>query len=303
MEFVCPVCQTAGDTPDDSLDRPATQTTCQKCGTPLSLTRETGQVDVLSSARNPSAGRRPSSTQASYETTSVLSMRSQDRGKKDYASLVVFAVVLAVLVATGVYLTLNLDRGVFKKPLQSFSKLADDLSRYGKTILSEFQKVRQPKSKQTRRAQKHVREGYDHYKENRLGKAQEELGKAIEINPQNPEAYFWRARTFIKTENYDEAIMDLKTVIELNPRYSPAYDNLGWLFMRRNKDDESLAYLNRSIELKPNNGWAHYMRSRIFFKKGDLRQALENAKTACKLDYADGCRDVKRYESNLSDNS
>lgn len=303
MEFVCPVCQTAGNISDDNLKRPATPTTCQKCGTPLSLTRETGQVDVLSAARNPSAGKRPSSTQPGYETTSVLSMRLLDSGKKDYVSLVVFAVVLAVLIATGVYFTLNLDRGVFKKPLQSFSKLADDLSRFSKAILSEFQKARQPKNKQTRRAQKHVRKGYDLYKENMLSKAQEELGKAIEINPQNPEAYFWRARAFIKTENYDEAIMDLKTVIELNPRYSAAYDNLGWLFMRRNKDDESLSYLDKSIELKPNNGWAHYMRSRIFFKKGDLRKALENAKTACKLDYADGCRDVKRYESNLSDNS
>jgi tetratricopeptide (TPR) repeat protein len=90
-------------------------------------------------------------------------------------------------------------------------------------------------------------------------------------------------------------------VVDLNPRYSPAYDNLGWLFMRRDKYDESLIHLNKSIELQPDNGWAHYMRSRIFFKKGDLQKALENAKTACKLDYKDACRDAKSYESQLAE--
>ena len=125
------------------------------------------------------------------------------------------------------------------------------------------------------------------------------MNQAIEIDPENAEAYFWRSRTFIRMGQYDDAIEDLKEVVELNPRYSPAYDNLGWLFMRRNKYDQSLVYLNKSIELKPDNGWAHYMRSRIHFKQGDLQNALENARTACKLDYQDACRDATRYESQI----
>jgi hypothetical protein len=43
------------------------------------------------------------------------------------------------------------------------------------------------------------------------------------------------------------------------------------------------------------------MRSRIYFKKGDLQNALENAKTACKLGYKDACRDAKSYESQLAE--
>jgi tetratricopeptide (TPR) repeat protein len=92
-------------------------------------------------------------------------------------------------------------------------------------------------------------------------------------------------------------------VVEINPEYGPAYDNLGWLFMRRNKFDESLAHLNKSIELKPDNGWAHYMRGRVYFNKGDLQKAFENANTACQLGNKDGCRDAKRYQSELTQNS
>ncbi|MGD9226934.1 MAG: tetratricopeptide repeat protein [Desulfobacterales bacterium] len=295
MKFICPVCKTAGDIPEDDSVQPAVQTTCQKCGNALSIERGTGRAEALS------ADSRISGTRPKYETSSVLSMRPTDKGKKDYVAISTFSVILTILVATGVYFTLNLERGVFNKPLQTLSKMVEEVSQYGKIIFGEFQKTRRPEGQKAQRVKKHVRRGYDHYKEKRFKKAQDELSQAIEIDPENAEAYFWRARTFIRMGQYDEAIGDLKEVVDLNPRYSPAYDNLGWLLMRRNKYDESLTYLNKSIELKADNGWAHYMRSRIFFKKGDLQTALENAKTACKLDYKDACRDAKRYESQLAE--
>jgi len=295
MKFVCPLCRTAGDILEDDLLQPAVQTTCQKCGTVLSIERETGQVQTPAADTQPS-GRRPK-----YEPSSVLSMRSQDKGKKDYTAIGIFAVILSILIAAGVYFTLNIDRGVLNQPLHKLSKLAEDVSQHGKAIFDEFQKARQPKSQEARLAKKHVRKGYDHYKANRQKQAIEELSQAIEIDPQNTEAFFWRARAFIRLGQFDNAIADLNEVVELNPRYSPAFDNLGWLLMRRNKYDESLIHLNKSIELKPDNGWTHYMRSRIYFKKGDLQNALENAKTACKLGYKDACRDAKSYESQLAE--
>ncbi len=295
MKFICPVCKTAGDIAADDSDQPEVQTTCQKCGTDLSIARGTGQV------RTPAAGTRPSGSRPKYETTFVLSLRSQANGKKDYTAIGIFAVVLTVLIAAGVYFTLNIERGILNQPLQKFSQLVEDVSQYGKAIFDDFQKMRQPKSQESPLAKKHVRKGYDYHKANRQKQAIAELSQAIEIDPQNTEAYFWRARAFIRLGQFDNAIADLNEVVDRNPRYSPAYDNLGWLLMRRNKYDESLIHLNKSIELKPDNGWTHYMRSRIFFKKGDLQEALENAKTACKLGYKDACRDAKSYQSQLAE--
>jgi len=258
-------------------------------------------MSAAGSQQNQSGGRQSSDTRPKFETQSVLSMHRQDKGQRDYAAIWVFAVVLTVLTASGVYFSFNLERGILSQPLQSISKLVENVSRYSKSIFSAFDNARQPKDKQTRLAQKHARRGYDHYKENRFSKARAELNKAIKINPKNPDAYFWRARTSIKMERYDDAIIDLKKVIDLKPAYSPAYDNLGWLLMLSNKYDESLSYLNRSIELKPDNGWAHYTLSRVFFKMGDVNKALENAKTACKLGFKDACQDVQRYESQRTD--
>ncbi len=299
MKFTCPVCRTPGDIPDhqDIAGQPAIPTTCLKCGTDLTVERETGQVQRLSAGQDPQEDRMASRGLPKYAESTVLAMSSRDKGRKDYLATGIFAVVLCALIAIGVYFSLNIKREALNQPLQMISKLVDDVTEYGKTILGQFQKDQQP-----REAQRRVRKGYDHYKENRLKEALQELNLAIETHPENPEAYFWRARTFIRLEQYDKAIADLKTVVNLKPRYSPAYDNLGWLFMRRNDYDESLSNLNKSIELKPDNGWAHYMRGRVFFNKGNFQKAVENAETACKLGYTDGCRDAERFGAKLTEN-
>lgn len=295
MKYICPQCKTGGAIAEDKSDQPAVAATCQKCGAALTIEPGTGQVQTRASDR------RPPDRSPTYKIPSVLSMGTQDKAKKDNMAMGVFAIVLALLIGVGVYFTLNIDRGVLNQPYDKLAKLVEDVSRYGKAIFDEFKKSRQPKSQETRLAKKHVRKGYDHYKANRQRKAIKELSQAIEIEPQNAEAYFWRARAFIRLGQFDNAIADLNEVVDIDPDYSPAYDNLGWLLMRRNKYNESLIHLDKSIELKPDNGWTHYMRSRIYFKKGDLKSALKNAKTACKLDYKDACRDAKSYESQLAE--
>ena len=295
MKFECPVCKTPGDIPDheDSANQTVIPATCLKCAAVLSVEPSTGRVQ-----RQPAGQKRKeSSDQLEYAASSVLSMGPLDKGKKDYLATGVFVAVLCALIATGVYFSFNIKPDAWNRPLKMISELVDDVTEYGKTILGKFQKDQQP-----RQAKRHVRKGYEHYKDNRLKEALQELNLAIETHPENPEAYFWRARTFIRLEQYDDAIADLKTVVNLKPRYSPAYDNLGWLFMRRNDYDESLSNLNKSIELKPDNGWAHYMRGRVFFNKGDFQKAVENAETACKLGYKDGCRDVERYGAKMTEN-
>jgi len=296
MKFICPECNTAGDIPDHEVNsgRSATQTACLNCGAGLTIEHASGKVQSQSIAQAPEETRTTSGPRSKYAASS-LPMEPQPKRKSDYLAVGVFVTVLCALIAIGVYFSFNVKPDAWERPRRTISRLVDDATRYGKTLLGEFQKDRQPRNRQDREARRHVRKGYEHYKENRLEKALEELSLAIETQPENFEAYFWRARTFIRLKQDDRAIADLKTVVNLNPHYSPAYDNLGWLFMRRNDYDESLASLNKSIELKPDNGWAHFMRGRVYFEKGDLQKAVENAKTACNLGFKDGCGDMKRY--------
>ena len=75
----------------------------------------------------------------------------------------------------------------------------------------------------------------------------------------------------------------------MNPRYAPAYNNLGWLYGRKGEFDASLVYLNRSIELAPDKGWAYFYRGYVQRKKGNIEQALEDTRKACRLGYDKAC--------------
>jgi tetratricopeptide (TPR) repeat protein len=303
MKYICPQCKATGDIPDDSMVAPTTRTICANCGAELNIEQETGRVEVPAKERPEPVARDASGRKPKYEMSPVLTNRPMEKGRKDYVAFGVFAAVICTLIAIGVYLSLGIKKDAFNQPLIMITELADDVVEYGKSVWGQIQKERRPKNKQARQAQKHLRKGYDYYKENRLKEALAKLSMAIESNPQNFEAYFWRARTYIRMGQFDSAITDLNRVVEINPDYGPAYDNLGWLFMRRNKFDESLTHLNKSIDLKPDNGWAHYMRGRVYFNKGDLQKAFENANTACTLGNKDGCRDAKRYQSELTQDS
>jgi hypothetical protein len=59
-------------------------------------------------------------------------MGTRDKGKRDYTAIGIFSVVLTILVAAGVYFTLNLERGVLNKPLETVSKAVEEISQYGK---------------------------------------------------------------------------------------------------------------------------------------------------------------------------
>jgi tetratricopeptide (TPR) repeat protein len=216
MKFICPVCKTTGDIPDheDSFSQPATQTKCLKCGTDLSVEPNTGQVQRISGGQDLQEDQKAPSGPPKYAASSVLSMRLQDKGKKDYLATGVFAIVLCALIAIGVYFSLNIKGDALNEPLRIISELVDDVTEYGKTIFREFQKDQQP-----RQTKRHLRKGHDYYKENRLKEALHELNLAIEAHPENAEAYFWRARTFIRLEQYDKAIADLKTVVNMTKAF------------------------------------------------------------------------------------
>ena len=105
MKFTCPVCKTTGNIPDqeDISGQPATQTTCLKCGTDLSVELNTGRVQQRSGGQDPQEGHAAPPGRPKYDEKSVLSMKPQDKGKKDYLATGVFVAVLGVLIVTGVY--------------------------------------------------------------------------------------------------------------------------------------------------------------------------------------------------------
>jgi ribosomal protein S27E len=89
MKFVCPVCKTEGSIPEDRLEHPVTKTTCQNCSAILLVNPESGKVDAHKAPLKDSYELENSSTQSTDRATSVLSMRSKEKGMRDWPAIVV----------------------------------------------------------------------------------------------------------------------------------------------------------------------------------------------------------------------
>jgi len=227
---------------------------------------------------------------------SILSLSEKDQGSKDYLALGVFVVILIALFTT-VYVGIrSISNDFISEPAKYASKLLRDIEKYSKRRLGDTIKDVRRQRRQPRGAEKHISLGYKLHNKKEFNKALEEFNRAIKIDPENHKAYYWRARTLVKTGHYDKAITDFKMAAKLRPDFAEAYGNLGWLYARRKDYDESIYYLTKFIKMKPNNGWAYYNRGRCYFMKDDLETALKDAKKACELGYKEGCEVNEKYK-------
>ena len=73
----------------------------------------------------------------------------------------------------------------------------------------------------------------------------ENYKKAIELNPDNADAYIIRAKGYHKKGDFDLAMEDYEKAIELNSDDAEAYYNLGLVWMQRQNWQE--AKLNLTV--------------------------------------------------------
>ena len=106
-------------------------------------------------------------------------------------------------------------------------------------------------------------------------KALEVSKNALEQYPENSNIRYTRAMLYEREERLEEMEEDLRTILEEEPDNAIALNALGYtLTVHTERYDEAYDYIMRAYELAPDNpaiidsvGW-------IYYKKGDLDQAL-----------------------------
>ena len=107
--------------------------------------------------------------------------------------------------------------------------------------------------------------------------------EAIELKPDNIEAYSHRGAAYSDKGDYDRAIKDLNKAIELNPYYVNAYNNRGAAYSDKGEYDRAIKDLNKAIELNPNDVNAYYNRGVAYKDKGELDLAIKDYDKAIEL--------------------
>jgi tetratricopeptide (TPR) repeat protein len=108
------------------------------------------------------------------------------------------------------------------------------------------------------------------------GKAIEDFGEAISINPVFTLSYFNRAIALKKMGEIEKAIQDYNKVINIDPGHAQAYCNRGVAFAESGRHDDAVNDFDKAIELDPGLSDAYFARAIFFVDTKKPKEAIED---------------------------
>ncbi|NLH48209.1 MAG: tetratricopeptide repeat protein [Myxococcales bacterium] len=107
-----------------------------------------------------------------------------------------------------------------------------------------------------------------------------ELLKAVEINPYDPDIHNALGLVYYSNEKYTKAISHFQKAIELDPQHSDAHHNLGHLYLTQGRYDLATAEFQQALEndLYRNRAQTLNALGYTYYKKRDYLKAEETLK-------------------------
>ena len=108
---------------------------------------------------------------------------------------------------------------------------------------------------------------------------------AIELNPQNIDAYIFRGGAFGYLKQYDSAAADFSQAIQLNNQSFDAHYGLGATYLYQRKYNSAINELNIAISLNNQNAAAYYARGYCHEMTRRTEESQRDYETAKRLGY------------------
>jgi tetratricopeptide (TPR) repeat protein len=109
------------------------------------------------------------------------------------------------------------------------------------------------------------------------------LQKEIEINPTFAMAFYWLGEAYTRKLSWDEAIGPLQKSIWLNPYFSGPYIVLGKVYLKKGDLQNAEGMLRRATQMDPNNFSAHHLLAQVLQRANRADEARKEFETAEKL--------------------
>jgi tetratricopeptide (TPR) repeat protein len=107
-----------------------------------------------------------------------------------------------------------------------------------------------------------------------------DFNKAIEIDPNDVQAYIGRGDVYSRRGEHQKAMADYNKVIDLKDvnknDMAEVYINRGYIYFRKGEYQSVIDALDKAICLQPNNARAYNLKGLVYFRKGKYQRALEN---------------------------
>jgi tetratricopeptide (TPR) repeat protein len=103
--------------------------------------------------------------------------------------------------------------------------------------------------------------------------AQEDLLRAIELEPASGDAWRRLGKVYEDNNQPNKALSAYRKAIDLQPGYFKNYEQLGYFFFRRGEYEDALQQRKRVVELVPDLADAHYQLAAPYLNMGNYADA------------------------------
>jgi eukaryotic-like serine/threonine-protein kinase len=125
-------------------------------------------------------------------------------------------------------------------------------------------------------AEAHVALASDHTYDFEWQRAQQDYSRAIELNPNYPDApYFYSWMYLTPMGRFDQAILEIKRALDLDPLSPIVNVNLGTLYFFMRRDNQAIEQLHKAEGLQPDFVVTHTRLRWVYEKEGKFPEAAE----------------------------
>ena len=117
----------------------------------------------------------------------------------------------------------------------------------------------------------------------KYAKATSDFNEALELNPEDSEAYDSRGLAYYSQGAHKQAISDYNRALELNPKFSRAYANRGNAYYLLGDHRRAISDYDEAITISPEYSLAYYNRGLAYNELGDHSRAILDYDQAIKF--------------------
>lgn len=125
--------------------------------------------------------------------------------------------------------------------------------------------------------------GSIYFKMNNYENAILDYTKAIQLDPNLPEAYLGLGIVYTRLGQYEKAEYHYSKVIQVEPANENAYTNRGFARMKLQNFSGALEDFNQSLRLNPKNGLVYANRGSLYYQIDKLAEARQDWEKAGKF--------------------
>ncbi|MFP3904176.1 MAG: tetratricopeptide repeat protein [Armatimonadota bacterium] len=114
--------------------------------------------------------------------------------------------------------------------------------------------------------------------------ALDSIERALQINPDSPEALELQGRLHLRLRNHEKAVRSLEKAVKLKPDFTLAWLNLSSSYRLNGQIGAAKNAAERAIETDPETASAHFALGEIYLGEEDLNEAIKQFKKAIQKD-------------------